>query len=162
MTSRNLLRSAPRCVAAWLCFLSMVDAAGAAHTEGILTFQIANVRSDNGHVHVEICPEPRFLKDDCPYSADAPAHMGTTTVTIRGVPPGRYAAQVFHDENNNRRVDRALFGVPKEGVGFSNDARISLGPPKFTDAAFDANGQSENLTLHMRYFLGPSGPKQAR
>ena len=40
---------------------------------------------------------------------------------------GRYAVQAFLDENGNGEVDRALFGIPKEGVGFSNDAKIRLG-----------------------------------
>ena len=125
---------------------------------GTLTVQINNVRNASGNVHVDICPQKQFLGDDCTYVGDAQARAGVVTVTVHNLPPGRYAAQVFHDENRNKKVDRALFGIPKEGVGFSNDARISLGPPKWADAKFDFNGEQQTISLKMRYFLGPSGP----
>ena len=85
------------------------------------------------------------------------AQVGVTSVVIRNLPPGRYALQATHDENDNHRVDRALFGIPREGVGFSNDARISLGPPKWADAMIVVTGDAR-LRLNMRYFLGASGP----
>jgi len=137
-------------------------AAAAPAPNGTLTVRVDNVRNSAGVVHVDICPQAQFLKDDCPYAGDAPAHAGVTLVTISGLPAGRYAAQVFHDENRNKKVDRALFGIPKEGVGFSNDARISLGPPKWADAVFGYNGQEQAIGLKMRYFLGASGPARAR
>ena len=149
-------RIASACACVLGCVLGCATT-GAAQS-GSLTFQVTNVRNSRGHVHIDICPEGRFLKDDCPYSGEAPAHGGTTIVTVTGVPPGRYAAQAFHDENDNHKVDRVLFGVPREGVGFSNDARIGLGPPKFADAAFINDGTGQSLTLRIRYFLGPSGP----
>jgi uncharacterized protein (DUF2141 family) len=77
---------------------------------------------------------------------------------VHGVPAGRYAAQVFLDENKNGKVDRALFGIPKEGVGFSNDARISLGPPKWADAVFTNTGAAQTIRLNLRYFMGAKGP----
>jgi uncharacterized protein (DUF2141 family) len=133
-------------------------AAAAPVPTGTLTVQINNVRNASGNVHVDICPQKQFLGDDCTYVGDAQAHAGVVTVTVNNLPPGHYAAQVFHDENRNKKVDRALFGIPKEGVGFSNDARISLGPPKWADAKFDFGGQPQTIKLKMRYFLGPSGP----
>ena len=125
---------------------------------GTLTLQISNVRNSNGIVHVDICPQKQFLGDDCAFVGDAQARAGVVTVNVHNLPAGQYAAQIFHDENRNKKVDRALFGIPKEGVGFSNDARISFGPPKWTDARFNFNGEQQTITLKMRYFLGPSGP----
>jgi uncharacterized protein (DUF2141 family) len=130
----------------------------AAAPTGVLQVQISNVRNAKGNVHIDICPEARFLKDNCPYSGNAPSRPGVTIITVRGIPAGRYAIQAFHDENSNGDVDRGLFGMPKEGVGFSNDAKISFGPPKFADAVFAFDGNSKTIQLKMRYFLGPSGP----
>jgi len=126
-----------------------------------LSAEIGNVRNARGHVHVDVCPQQHFLKEDCPYSGDAPAHAGKTSVMIRGVPPGDYAIQAFHDENDDHRVDRALFGIPKEGIGFSNDAPVGLGPPKWDAAKFTLAGDA-HLRLRMRYFLGASGPDAPR
>lgn len=123
-----------------------------------LTVLVGNVRNDRGRVHVDLCTEATFLKQGCPYSADAPARSGVVRVTVRDVPPGRYAAQVFHDENGNGKVDRVLFGLPREGVGFSNDALKHLSPPKWADAVFAVTGPEQTIRLRMRYFLGASGP----
>ncbi|MGC5276295.1 DUF2141 domain-containing protein, partial [Escherichia coli] len=68
--------------------------------------------------------------------------------------------QVFYDQNGNGRIDRALFGIPKEGVGFSNDAKIRLAPPKWEEAVFDYDGQEQTIRLKLRYFTGPDAPKQ--
>jgi uncharacterized protein (DUF2141 family) len=126
---------------------------------GTLTVDVTNVRNAKGVVHIDVCPQAKFLKDDCPYAAEAPARPGLTTVVIHNLPAGTYALQAFHDENDNHKVDRALFGIPKEGIGFSNDAPIHLSPPKWKDAALAFNGGNRTTTLKMRYMLGASGPK---
>lgn len=143
-------------IAVLILFAGTANAAPA--PTGTLTVRIGNVRNANGVVHVDICPQAQFLGDNCIYVGDAPAQAGVTIVTVHGLPAGRYAAQVFQDENRNHKVDRALFGIPKEGVGFSNDARIGLGPPKWADAVFDFKGEAQTISLKMRYFLGASGP----
>lgn len=120
---------------------------------GVLVVSVANVRVAKGHVRIDVCPEARFLKRDCPFSGSAPAVKGLTTVTVRGLPPGRYAVQAYLDENDNEDVDRALFGLPKEGIGFSRDARILFGPPKFADAVFGFSGGQQAIRLSLRYFL---------
>lgn len=119
---------------------------------GTIAVDVVGVRSAEGRVHVDICPETLFLKD-CPYSGDAPARLGTTTVLVQGVPPGRYAAQGFHDRNGNGKVDRALFGIPTEGVGFSNDAKIRMAPPGFAEAAFAHGASPQRIQFHLRYFF---------
>src|ERR1035437_8839196 len=121
-----------------------------------MVVEVGNVRNDRGVVRVSICPKEHFLADECPWQGTAPAHAGTTRVTIDHLPPGDYAAQVFHDENGNNAVDRGLFGIPKEGVGFSRDARIVLGPPKWRDAAFSHGTQPQIIRLSLRYFIEPA------
>jgi len=34
---------------------------------------------------------------------------------------GSYAVMVFHDQNNNKKLDTNFIGMPKEGVGNSNN-----------------------------------------
>jgi uncharacterized protein (DUF2141 family) len=135
-----------------LAVVALAEAAGA------LTVNVGNVRSSGGSIVVDICPQDRFLADGCRYHGQAPARTGTTTVTVGNVPAGSYAVQAFHDENGNGEVDRGLFGIPKEGVGFSRNARIGLGPPKWRDAVFVHHAQAEVIAFDLRYFTGPGGP----
>jgi uncharacterized protein (DUF2141 family) len=51
------------------------------------------------------------------------------------VPPGRYAMVVIHDENENQKLDRNIFGIPKEGFGFSNNPRIRFSAPSWQAAS---------------------------
>jgi uncharacterized protein (DUF2141 family) len=140
-----------------LLALAMAEAA-----TGSVTVNIGNVRSSRGTVMIDICPQNKFLDDTCAWHGEAPARAGTTVVTVQGVPAGEYAIQAFHDENANGEVDRAMLGIPREGVGFSRDARIGLGPPKWRDAYFVHQGRPEVLRFRLRYFMGAKGPNPPR
>ena len=80
---------------------------------------------------------------------------GKAVCTFAGVAPGDYGVSVFHDENGNGNLDRNFMGMPKEGVGASNDAAGHFGPPKFDDARFGYKGGPLTLTIHLRYLLAP-------
>ena len=56
---------------------------------------------------------------------------------IKHLPPGTYALALIHDENGNGKVDTNWIGMPKEGVGASNNATGTLGPPSWRDAKFE-------------------------
>ena len=139
-----------------LSFLALGSARSEPQSE--LTIRVTNIRNARGEVHAEVCPQASFLREDCRYAASAPAQAGVVLITLRGVPAGHYAAQAFHDENGNHRVDRALFGIPREGVAFSNDAPIRFGPPKWADAVFVFDGGEQTIQVKTRYFTGASGP----
>lgn len=117
-----------------------------------LQIAVTNVRGNAGRIHVDLCRQHEFLKT-CSIEAEVKAVKGTTIVTVPNVQPGDYAAQVSYDENGNGKVDRAIFGIPKEGVGFSRDAPIRLSPPKWQDAMFSLSGDT-SITLRLRYFMG--------
>ena len=118
-----------------------------------LTVVVTNVRRAVGHVRLEVCTKAEFLKA-CVQSGAAPALVGVTTVVVPGLPAGRYAIQAYSDENDNHEVDQNFIGIPKEGVGFSNDAPFGLGPPKFKRAAFMHGDDAQTLTLKLRYLPG--------
>ena len=64
------------------------------------------------------------------------------------------ASALLHDENDDGKANRAFLGMmPKEGYGFSRDAKVRMGPPKFTDAVLEHTGEDQALTITMRYFL---------
>ena len=51
------------------------------------------------------------------------------------------------------RAKGRLFGIPLEGVGFSNDAKIRMSPPKFEEAAFPHGATDQRITFKLRYFV---------
>ena len=58
-------------------------------------------------------------------------------VTFENIPSGIYAVSIFHDENDNGKMDTNFMGIPKEDYGCSNDASGFMGPPKWSDAKFE-------------------------
>lgn len=127
-------------------------AAASAATAADVRVKVSGVRSGEGRVLVALCSAATFLERRCEVSGSAVATRGITEVLIRGVPPGVYAAQAVHDENDNRDLDRNRVGLPVEGFGFSRDAPLRIGPPRFADAAVEVPERGGTLAFVMRYF----------
>ena len=128
---------------------------GLAHAApGVVETVVSGVRDGRGHVLVAVCTRQDFLREHCAYNGSAPAQPGTVVVRVGGVPPGTYAVQAWQDENDNGRIDRNLLGIPREGIGFSRDAPIRLGPPSFEDAQFEVGPNGGQTTLKLRYLRG--------
>ena len=68
---------------------------------------------------------------------------------FRGLPPGRYAVSVYHDENGNAKLDTNPVGMPTERYGFSRDAQGRMGPPAFDDAVLDVQADT-TVTVQLR------------
>lgn len=47
--------------------------------------------------------------------------------------PGKYGVKVFHDENNNKKLDTNLVGYPTEAWGTSNDVRPTFRAPNLDE-----------------------------
>ncbi len=131
-----------------LCALLLSGPASAA----TVAVTVHGVRNDHGHVRVAICPAATFLHPNCPWFGNAPAHPGDVRVLVTNVPPGTYAAEAFHDEDDNGKLERSFFGLPEEGMGFSNDARMYFGPPKFDAASFQVGGTDKEIGFRLKYY----------
>jgi uncharacterized protein (DUF2141 family) len=138
-------------VAAAVAPAAAAPATSAVEPDGApVVIAVTGVPSAQGHVHIDICTRKTFTTSDCVWSARAPAVAGTTMVTVPGVPPGRYAAQAFHDRDDSGKLNRNFLGIPTERVGFSNDAPVRFAPPKFDDAAFDHGKAAQHITFKLR------------
>jgi uncharacterized protein (DUF2141 family) len=65
-----------------------------------------------------------------------PAEVDAVHISVE-LPPGSYAAVVLHDENKNMKLDKNLFGVPREQWGMSRNPKAKLSAPRFEDARFE-------------------------
>jgi uncharacterized protein (DUF2141 family) len=68
-----------------------------------------------------------------------------------GVPPGRYAIVVIHDENENQRLDRNFWGIPKEGFGFANNPRVILSAPSWQAASTEVSCPRTRVEIRLTY-----------
>jgi uncharacterized protein (DUF2141 family) len=124
-----------------------IPGASGGHT---LTVVVENINKEGGNIGVLVFnstkgwPEDRFaaLKD-----VVVPAHPGTVNVIIPGLPASDYALAVLHDVNQNHKLDKNLFGVPKEQWGMSNNPHATIKAPPFSAAKFSLAGDME---VHVR------------
>ena len=73
------------------------------------------------------------------------------TATFKDLPKGRYALSVYHDENNNGKIDKGML-LPTEGVGLSNFTSIDLFHlPDFKSASFKLD-KDKTVPIHLHYF----------
>lgn len=136
---------------------ALASGAGHPHSGTDVTITVTQLRSADGMVRACMTGDPaRFPQcrtGTLSHRAVVDAHKGQVTVTFPDVAPGRYAIALLHDENGNGKADRALGMMPKEGFGFSRDARVRMGPPRFEEAAFEVDGTPKAMAIKMRYML---------
>lgn len=82
-------------------------------------------------------------------SQTAPMRNGVAQVVFLGLPPGRYALRAFADENGNTKLDTNMLGIPTERLGFSNDAKGTMGPPGFDAAALPVEATDVATAIHL-------------
>lgn len=116
---------------------------------------VTGLRNTKGQILACLTAQPKGFpdcrKDPAARHAIVPATNGVR-ISFGPVPAGRYAISMIHDENSNRKMDMALF-MPKEGYGFSRNAPVRMGPPKFDQAAFEVGGAAVEQAAKMRYLL---------
>ncbi len=113
-----------------------------------LTVVITDLNNDKGEVRIALCNSKENYESGNPFmKAAAKIRNNTATFTFEKVPFGTYAVKFYHDENMNGKLDRNLFGMPKEDYGFSNNATGNFGPASFEDAKFEINKTSLTITV---------------
>ena len=120
-----------------------------------ILLEIGGLRSQHGQILACMTANPKAFpdcqKDPQALHLTAPAVNGEI-VQFKGVAPGRYAIALFHDENANGRMDKMMM-MPREGFGFSRDAPLQFGPPKFAAASFAVGNTQVRTSIKVRYIL---------
>ncbi|MCL1934437.1 MAG: DUF2141 domain-containing protein [Candidatus Azobacteroides sp.] len=132
-----------------ILFLAMALAANVVCAQNKLTVVVDGIEKSNGKVLVAVYDSINFLKQPL-YSGLAKVEPGReeVTIVIDNVASGKYAVSLFHDENDNNRLDTGSYDIPVEKYGFSNNARVNMGPPTFQDCMFNVEEDTEiNITL---------------
>lgn len=74
----------------------------------------------------------------------------TSQASFNNVPDGDYAIFVFHDTNNNGKMDKNFLGIPKEGYGASQNRLPFAAAPLFESNKFSVHASTVNLRIKLR------------
>ena len=70
-------------------------------------------------------------------------------VVFTNLPYGWYGISLYHDENNNGKMDKNMMGIPKEAYGFSNNAKGFFGKPDYKDVKFELNSSEKQIDIKL-------------
>lgn len=116
---------------------------------------ILNIRNSTGSVACALFESPEGFPREFLLKAMRvvviKVNLSHAQCDFQGIPPGRYAMAVIHDENTNGKLDTNALGVPTEGYGFSNNAQAGRDAPTFAAASMPYDGRSLALTVRLHY-----------
>ncbi|MBD0779020.1 DUF2141 domain-containing protein [Maribacter sp. ANRC-HE7] len=117
--------------------------------EAHLNIKIDGIQSEKGKILYTVFSS----KAGFPSDVDKAFKKGLTSIKNGeaqidlDLPHGEYAVMVFHDEDDNDELKTNWFGMPKEGVGNSNNHK---GIPNYKKSVFMLSGD-KTLEIHLFY-----------
>lgn len=120
---------------------SFSEAAGS----GDLTVIFEDIRTEKGQIVLALCSDKDIFRTE-----KIQPVIGRTRVILKDIPYGKYAIKSYHDVNLNNKLDKGLFGIPREPFGFSNNPEIRRKMPSYEESAFTFEPGSGDVTIRMR------------
>lgn len=116
-----------------------------------LTVEVGHFNNAQGKLRVALFTnESNYLKDS-QYQSDTTIYNAEkVAVVFKNLPPGEYAISIYHDENDNGKLDTNFMGIPSEPYAFSNNAPSRFGPAKYAESKFtlDQEHQIHSIKLN--------------
>ncbi len=123
-------------------------------SRGTLVIEVDGLRSGKGMVLAAVFDVPDGFPVDETKSVVKKKGIiegERSRIVFEALPHGDYAAAVLHDENDNERIDRHWYGLPREGYAVSNNIRSRLRSPAFDDAVFTHEADTTAVNIHIQY-----------
>jgi uncharacterized protein (DUF2141 family) len=121
--------------------------------KGDFLLQVKNIDSASGVLRVAIYNgEQNFLKAGTELTGatklvDAKKDL---QIAIPDLPFGKYAIAIYHDVNNNGKLDKNYLGIPTEPYAFSNNPKVKWRSPTFAETQVELNSQQKDLHLELK------------
>src|SRR5215471_17129317 len=117
--------------------------------QATIILKITGFRSEKGQVRIAVFNAAEKWPKDPAYSSTIDVNSSSVTWRINDVPYGDYAIAIFHDENGNGKMDKNLLGIPVEAYGFSNNRRVTLGPPAWDAVKFPVRSAVSEVSIEV-------------
>lgn len=119
---------------------------------GTLLVLVKGLKNTKGSLRVALFNSADQFMGDVVYEGTV-VKISTDEMLVKfeNLPFGSYAIAVIHDVDDDGQLDKNVLGIPTEGYGFSNHAIGKYGPPKWMDASFFMDRQSEARIVELAY-----------
>ena len=119
-----------------------------------LTIDVQGVAEAKGKILVAVYDKSEGWLKKAVKATRVDAVKGSTIVTISGLPEGTYAVSLYHDLDENGKLESNAIGIPTEPIGFSNDAMGAFGPASFDDAKVKLPAEGARIVVTLKSMLG--------
>jgi uncharacterized protein (DUF2141 family) len=120
-----------------------------------LEIRITGLRNAKGKVNVNIFNKEEGFPDDPLRSfgwKTVKIVPDTVVIMFEDLPYGNYAVSVLHDENENGKIEKSFWGIPKEGFAFSCNYTPKYRSPVFSEAMLKLDKPRMTEKLKMLYY----------
>ncbi|MFN3998459.1 DUF2141 domain-containing protein [Algoriphagus sp.] len=120
---------------------------------GEIDLHIHEAKSNKGVVRILVFDSEKGYPDKPDLalkSFSAPVVDRKCFFKITDLKPGKYSIAVFHDEDENGKINTNPFGYPLEKYGFSNNAKGYFGPPEYAKTIFELKDERKEILINLR------------
>lgn len=123
-------------------------------TQGVMEIAVTNIEHKRGTLYVAVYDSPDHWLDANTQAKpfrEASLPVSSTEgmlIAVTDLPPGNYAVSLFHDLDEDAKLDTNFIGYPKEPFGFSAPMS-TFGPPKFEEAAVQVSGAATRVEVSL-------------
>ncbi len=114
-----------------------------------LVVKVENIKKVKGSLKIALYDhEDHFLSKEIA-SGGKMIESNEISFVFNGLGEGTYAISLFHDENDNDKLDSNFIGIPSEPYAFSNNAKGMFGPPSFEDCKFEVKNGAQEIVISL-------------
>ncbi|MEO1262441.1 MAG: DUF2141 domain-containing protein [Bacteroidota bacterium] len=144
------------CIVSFLFFYSpdngpVKQSVGKSETRINIVFE--NIQFAKGVIQLALYDsEDSFLDDKnaAAFYSFKVSEKGEMEAALENVALGEYAIAVFHDVNENNKLETNFLGIPTEPYCFSGEGHSKWRPPYYKDAKFAVAERGINLRLRLQ------------
>jgi uncharacterized protein (DUF2141 family) len=122
----------------------------------IVMIHITGFKNNSGITRVALfCGKHGFPNDTVHayWKGECDIQKNESRLSINNIEYGTYAISVYHDENNNGKLDKKWKLIPSEGFGTSNNARKEKEIPSYDLSTFEVNADSISIKIKLEYLF---------
>lgn len=114
-----------------------------------LTLSVEGIKKAQGTITLGLFDEATYNGAGAVNGANLKVEGDAVSVTFENLEPGEYAVRLYHDVNDDGKMNTNPFGMPTEPYAFSNDAKGRFGPAKWEAAKFTVTAAGGTHTITM-------------
>jgi uncharacterized protein (DUF2141 family) len=134
-----------------ICAVCFTLWSGSALAAGDVRIKVTGISAKVGTIRATLDGSELAFKNDAPNTQTSELEVTSNELELvfHNVPPGVYAVKVIHDENNDKKLNQNLLGIPSEKYGISNNVMGKFGLPTFKEASFNVSTGETVLSIEI-------------